>query len=199
MTDPLARRLEQILQGFAPLIQVMDTARALALPDWMVFAGAIYQPVWNHLTGRPIGDGVRDFDLAYFDDADLSWNAEDAVIRRVAAILPAPLAALTEVRNQARVHLWFEDHFGEPYAPLTCSSEAVSRFAAPAFAVGARLEADGRFTIVAPFGLEDLFALRIRPNPAPHVKALRDLAARAQGRWPDLAIELHNAADPGPD
>ena len=44
----------------------------LRLPDWLVFSGAVYQPVLNHLTGRPSYYGVKDYDLAYFDGADLS-------------------------------------------------------------------------------------------------------------------------------
>src|SRR5690606_19954924 len=121
------------------LMQVLRTARALGLPDWMVFSGAVYQPVLNHLTGRAAEFGLKDYDLAYFDAADLSYEAEDVVIRRVAAACPPPLNELVEVRNQARVHLWFEDHFGEPYDPLGCSAEALERFTSATFAVGVRL------------------------------------------------------------
>ena len=64
------------------------------------------------------------------------------MIQRVASVFESPLREKVEVRNQARVHLWFEDHFGEPYAPLADTAEALSRFTAPAFAVGVRLEAD---------------------------------------------------------
>ena len=33
---------------------VLAHARDLDLPDWLIFSGAIYQPVWNHLTeARP--------------------------------------------------------------------------------------------------------------------------------------------------
>ncbi|MDX9998374.1 MAG: nucleotidyltransferase family protein, partial [Phenylobacterium sp.] len=144
---------------------VMETARALDLPDWLVFSGAVYQPVVNHLTGRPLDYGLKDYDLGYFDASDISYEAEDAVIRRAAAAFDPPLRELVEVRNQARVHIWFEGKFGEAYGPLSCSAEALERFTSSTFAIGARLEGDGRMTIVAPFGLEDLFALRLRPNP----------------------------------
>ena len=53
-------------------MDVLRTARDLRLPDWLVFSGAVYQPVLNHLTGRPSYYGVKDYDLAYFDGADLS-------------------------------------------------------------------------------------------------------------------------------
>ena len=188
MTD-LERRLGEILRD-SPTWGVLETARTLDLPDWLIFSGAIYQPVWNRLTGRAADHGVRDYDLAYFDASDVSYEAEDRVIRRVAEAFPPPINAMVEVRNQARVHLWFEDHFGEPYTPLTHSAEALTRFAAPAFAVGARLEADGALTVVAPFGLDDVFAMRIRPNPRRTAKGLPTIIERARARWPELVAEL---------
>ena len=185
----LEARMVAILRATPTLMRVLATARDLDLPDWLVFSGAIYQPVLNHLTGRGLEHGLKDYDLAYFDASDISYEAEDGVIRKVAAAFDAPLQALIEVRNQARVHLWFEDHFGEPYGPLSCSAEALSRFTAPAFAVGARLATDGQIEIVAPFGLEDLFALRLRPNPHRPSPAFDRTAQSAQRRWPEIAIE----------
>ena len=132
---------------------------------------------------------MRDYDLFYFDDADLSYEAEDGVIRRAADAFPAALSPLVEVRNQARVHLWFEDHFGEAYAPLSSADEALARFVAPAFAVGVRLERDGRLDIAAPFGLEDVFAMHIRPNPRrPLAKGWAKVIDNARGRWPELTV-----------
>ena len=139
-------------------------------------------------TGRPADHGIKDYDLAYFDAADISWEAEDAVIRRVAAAFAPPLSERVEVRNQARVHLWFEDHFGEAYPPLAHSAEAVARFTAPAFAVGVRLEADDSLTIVAPFGLDDLFAMRLRPNPQRPSAGLARTIENVRIRWPEVVV-----------
>ena len=186
----LEDRLRAILRATPTLMRVLETARTLALPDWLVFSGAVYQPVWNHLTGREPDYGIKDYDLGYFDASDLSYEAEDVVIRRVAAAFPPPLRQRVEARNQARVHLWFEDHFGEPYAPLTSTAQALTRFAAPVFAVGARLEADDSLAIVAPFGLEDLFAMRIRPNPLRHARGLAKVIDSARSRWPELIAEV---------
>jgi hypothetical protein len=66
-------------------MRVLSVARHLCLSDWLVFSGAVYQPVLNHLTGRPLDYGIKDYDLGYFDASDLSYDAEDAVIRRVKA------------------------------------------------------------------------------------------------------------------
>ena len=146
-------RLTAILRATPPLMHVLSVARHLCLPDWLVFSGAVYQPVFNHLTGRLLDYGIKDYDLGYFDASDLSYDAEDAVIRRVKAAFDEPLRRMVEVRNQARVHLCVEAKFGEPYAPLSCTAEALERFASATFAVGIRLEADDRLHIEAPFGL----------------------------------------------
>ncbi|HJU20841.1 MAG TPA: nucleotidyltransferase family protein [Stellaceae bacterium] len=185
----LAERLTGILRGASVLMRVLQTASALDLPDWLVFSGAIYQTVLNHLTGRPPDYGIKDYDLAYFDDSDLSYEGEDAVIRRVAAVFEEPLRNRVEVRNQARVHLWFETKFGEPYTPLSCTAEALQRFTATMFAVGVRIEPDGRLYVESPFGLADLFALRLRPNPWRRTSGFQRTAAATHARWPELVID----------
>jgi hypothetical protein len=101
----LRERLTAILRATPPLMQVLSVARRLCLPDWLVFSGAVYQPVLNHLTGRPLDYGIKDYDLGYFDMSDLSYEAEDEVIRRVKAAFEEPLRSIVEVRNQARVHI----------------------------------------------------------------------------------------------
>ena len=111
------------------------------------------------------------------------------VIRRVKAAFDEPLRSTVEVRNQARVHLWFEAKFGEPYGPLSSTAEALERFASPTFAVGVRLEPDDWLRIEAPFGLADLFALRLRPNPRRKTVGFPRTAADVRRRWPEVIIE----------
>ena len=184
----LARRLSEIVRGAPSLMRVLRTTRTLGLPDWLVMSGAVYQRVLNHLTGRDPDYGIRDYDVGYFDPADRSYEAEDVVIRRVAAAFEPPLKEMVEVRNQARVHLWFEKKFGEPYTPLSRTGEALSRFVCPLFAVGVRLEADDSLFVEAPFGLEDLFALTLRPNPRRPTNGFARTAAAAVARWPELIV-----------
>ena len=187
MSD-LEVRLDAILRRSAPLMQVLETARSLDLPDWLIFSGAVYQRVLNDLTGRPIDYGIKDYDLGYFDASDISYEAEDVEIRRVAAAFDPPLRELVEVRNQARVHVWFEGKFGEAYSPLSSSAEAITRFVSPLFAVGVRLESDGRIAILAPFGLADLFAMQMRPNPLRPISEFERKVAPMRTRWPELEI-----------
>jgi len=172
-----------------PLISgALRTASKLGLPQWRIVSGAIYNTVWNHLTGRPSGYGIKDIDLFYFDD-DLSWEAEDRVIRRGAALF-SELAVPVEIRNQARVHLWYEDKFGTAYPALAATDESIDRFASRTHAVGLRLEPKGDLTLCAPYGLNDIFSFRVVPNR--RLDNERTHAAkgrRIQKLWPEVSVE----------
>lgn len=111
-------------------------------------------------------------------------RTEDAVRSRLVGF-PAPM----EVRNQARVHDWFEDYFGIAYPPLSCADEAITRYASATHAVGIRLLQDDQLDVFAPFGLEDIFAMVIRPNYAlPNRETHERKAARAKSVWSEVTI-----------
>ena len=185
----LERRLTEIVRASPTLMHVLTTVRHLGPPQWRIFSGAVYQTVWNALTGREPDYGVKDYDVGYFDASNLSYEAEDVVIRGVAAAFEPPLREAVEVRNQARVHLWFEGKFGEAYSPLGSTDEALERFVCPAFSVGVRLEPDDRISVAAPFGLLDVFDMRLRPNPQRGLAKGWDRTTRsALERWPEITI-----------
>jgi hypothetical protein len=188
--QPLAQQevLERIVRADPYLMALLATAQDLRLPQYRVVAGCIYQTVWNALTSRPCGTGINDYDLIYFDGTDLSEESErrtENLVRSRLAGFPAPV----EVRNQARVHLWFEDYFGIAYPPLSCADEALTRYASTTHAVGVKLADEGRLDVFAPFGLADVFELTVRPNYALPNKATHDRkASRVKSIWPELTI-----------
>ena len=188
--------LNDIIRSNPTLMEVLRGLRDDALPDQLLVAGAIYNLVWNRLTGRPDLNGINDIDVFYFDDRDLSYEAEDVVIKRLErrfAHLPLPV----QVRNQARVHLWFPQKFAVAFEPLTSSSEMLGRYASKTHSVGARLEADDSLTIVAPFGLDDIFAFRIVPNRVLMNKPAHEAkGARVKSVWPELTIVPWETAEP---
>jgi hypothetical protein len=96
--------LKQILKSVPHVMEILRTIKELKLPDAWLVSGGIYQTVLNVLTKRPYFHGIKDFDVIYFDGTDLSYEAEDAVIKKVDVVLP-DIANLLETRNQARVHL----------------------------------------------------------------------------------------------
>ena len=177
MNAGLEERLIEIVRADPRLMHVLTIIRDQGLPDWRVFSGAVYQSVWNALTGREAGYGVRDYDVGYFDP-DTSWDAEDVVIKRVAAAFEEPFRDTVEVRNQARVPIWFPAHFGEPYDPISGTDEALERFVAPAFAIGVRLEADDAISVAAPLGTGG----HVRPDAAAQSEPGRGQGLGPRGR-----------------
>ena len=95
-----------------------------------------------------------------------------------------------EIRNQARVHLWYQEKFGLPYPPLNSAVDGLSKFLANACMVALRYAANGELELYAPKGLEDTVAMIIRPNITPnfdmtHFQAKAD---RWKQSWPELQI-----------
>ncbi|CCE02730.1 nucleotidyltransferase family protein [Bradyrhizobium sp. STM 3809] len=168
-------------------VALMDVLRTTALPDAWIVAGCLTQTVWNVCTGRLVDHGINDYDIFYFD-ADTSWDAEDAVIRRVASLLQH-LDAKVEVRNQARVHLWYPAKHGRPYPAVTRSTDGIDRFLTINTQVGLRPMADG-YELYAPKGLSDIEEMLVRPNYTANFTAANYAAkaARWKALWPEITV-----------
>ncbi len=57
---------------------ILERLPHLNLTDVWLVSGALFQTVWNCLTGREPAYGIKDYDIFYFD-TDLSWEAEGRV------------------------------------------------------------------------------------------------------------------------
>jgi uncharacterized protein len=188
VSRPDEERFLGIVLADPTVTAVLDRAPLLGLDDWWLTAGVLFQAVWNSLTGRSPGTGVRDADVFYFDP-DTSWDAEDAVIRRGADLFagsPVPV----EIRNEARVHLWYGEHFGTAAPPpFRSAAEPIAGFAAVCCCYGLRLDGTGRPQVHAPHGFDDLFALVVRPNRSQAPRQVYEAkAARWQQHWPELTV-----------
>jgi uncharacterized protein len=180
--------LIDILEADTLTGSALQRARDFGLADWMIVSGAIYNTVWNSLTGKPSGYGIKDVDLFYFDASDLSWEAEDVIIKAGEKHF-ADLPVAVEIRNQARVHLWYPERFGRQCPAYRSSAHSLGYFASKTHAVGVRLAGIGAFEVTAPFGLDDIFSFRIVPNRVIDNQATHEeKAARAKQRWPEISI-----------
>ncbi|OLN83444.1 hypothetical protein CCHL11_03086 [Colletotrichum chlorophyti] len=171
--------LRTVLSTNPTLLEVLTRAAALDLPNWYLAGGAVSQTIWNHCSGKPAETGIGDYDLVYFDDTDLSWEAEDAVIQR-GRIIFADTPVEVEIRNQARVHLWYGKKFG-PQCPPHASVEAgIDSWISTSAMIGIRQSSDGAWSIYAPRGLSDFFSLIVRPNAQ---LGVRDAYEKKARRW----------------
>lgn len=178
-----AQFVEHALQNFVNS-EILARLPELKLNDCWLVSGGLFQTVWNVLTHRDLAHGIKDYDVFYFDP-DTSWDAEDAVINRGVAIF-ADLGVDVEIKNQARVHLWYAEKFGIAYPPLRSSCEGIDRFLAPACMVGMKPD----HTVYAPHGFADIESMTLRPNRTPNFKADLYLAkcARWKDQWPELTV-----------
>ena len=181
------KAFENIIAGNPVVAAIVERAAALALPDWYLTAGCLFQTVWNALCGLAPTHGIRDYDLFYFDDGDTSWEAEDVVIRRCAEAF-GDLGVPVEVRNQARVHLWYPHRFGVMVEPFRTCEDGVDAFAMTTCCVATR-RVDGRLRTYAPHGFADLYNLVLRPNTVRATQAVyEEKARRWLSLWPDLQV-----------
>ena len=153
---------------------------------WLV-SGALFQTVWNVITHRAPEHGIRDYDVFYFDP-DTSWDAENVVIERAKHVF-ADVDAAIEIRNQARVHLWYEAKYGMPYPPLTRTTDGIDRFLMPNAQVGICRNREGH-RVYAPQGFDDIAAMIVRPNRTPNFRqsAYLEKAERWKTLWPEITI-----------
>ncbi len=159
----LEQRLMSIARDTPWFTEALCAVRALGLHSWCIGAGAVRNLVWDHLHGFASLSALADIDVAYFDATDLSSERDAHLLRELKAILPD---APWEVTNQAAVYQWFEAYFGHPVEPLGSLEEAVASWPEYATVVGITLLQDDSLRVIAPYGLEDLFGMAVRRNPA---------------------------------
>jgi len=172
------------------LMEALVAVRRLGLSSWCVGAGAVRNLVWDALHDKAEPSELADIDVAYFDADCLASQQDKDLQARLAADFPG---VPWEVTNQAAVHLWFESHFGHPVPALESLEDAVASWPEYATSVGLRLEWDDSITVIAPHGLEDLFACVVRRNPvrvSVNTYRQRVEQKRYAARWPGVRVVL---------
>jgi len=178
--------LTSIIAGNEVLWRVLHGVASVGLADYYVAGGCVVQTVWNHQVGSPPMYGITDIDLVYFDDSDLSLAAEDAVIAQIRTAV-GPSVAI-DIKNEARVHLWYKDRFGFDIVPYTSVEDAISTWPSAAFCIGVRLDGD-IMRVYAPFGLGDVFGMVVRPNTTSAAEDIYAAKAKAwMAKWPSLTV-----------
>ena len=188
MCLPSAEQKRELLDAVraSPLLcPILERWDELALPDCWLAAGAVAQTIWNSKLGKPHDHGIRDIDLVYFDENDLSKESEDAHAHRIWGLFPEVPVNL-DVKNEARVHLWYAERFGEVIAPYRSSKDAITTFPTTATAFGLRCAGD-KIEIYAPYGLADVLQLRIVANKK---QITREVYLAKTMRWRELWPEL---------
>jgi len=177
-TIPLPPIVETALRESPITAPVFGDWSELGLPNCWVVAGAVFQTFWNSAHGFSPLHGIRDIDLIYFDPDDLTEETENDNAMRINSRFH-DLGVRFDVKNEARVHQWYEDRFGYAINPYTSAESAMETFPTTAGAIGVRT-AGQELEAFAPFGFDDLLNLVIRPNKR---QITRSIYAEKVERW----------------
>lgn len=183
-------RVIEIINKNKILIQVFDKMKNFNFESYYIGAGCITQSIWNELTNRPLHYGIGDIDIIYFDDQDLSYEAEDKVIRTGDQLF-SEIPIKIDIKNQARVHVWYKDKFGIELEAFQSLEQAIDTWPTTATAFGVRKEHKGNWQVYAPFGFNDLFNMTVRANKRLITEGIfMSKAIKWKEKWPELNIVM---------
>ncbi|EPB4340572.1 nucleotidyltransferase family protein [Enterobacter kobei] len=147
--------LQKILSDDPVRMKILYAVRALELNDGWIGAGFVRDAVWDHLHGYGPSPVSGDVDVVWFDCEHCSPDHDSYQEDRLRQQLPS---LNWSVKNQARMHQRNGDH------PYISTENALLYWPETATAVAVRLRGKG-IDIIAPYGLSDLFELRLQPTP----------------------------------
>ena len=179
--------LQAVLSRSPIVATIVDRWSEIRLPDCWLVAGCLAQTVWNDAFGLPATHGITDIDLVYFDGSDLSQGAEASQAARIRALF-ADLGLWVDVKNEARVHLWYAMKFGNTIAPYVSTEDAITTFPTTATAIGLQPRSDA-LHVFSPYGLSDLLELIVRPNKKKIAQSIYEAKVEKWlALWPGLRV-----------
>ncbi len=178
--------LFSILSKNTILFEILKEAQDLGLENYYIGAGCICQTIWNYQNNLDLMYGISDVDFVYFDN-DLSYEKEDLIIKQIEKKF-SHLPVKIDVKNQARVHLWYKEYFGYNLTPYKSLEDSINTWPTTATSIGVRL-IDDKFIVYAPFGLNDMFGQIIRANKTQITEeTYQKKCEKWLGKWDTLKI-----------
>lgn len=132
-------------------------------PEAFYSAGVIRNLIWSIAHDQHYALSQTEIDVIFYDVEDESGFEQ----QHLAEILKQQFPENDwDVVNQAWVHQWYTTENGASIPPLQSIQHALSLWPETATAVAVRLLENNALEIIAPFGLDDLFELKLRWNAA---------------------------------
>lgn len=177
------RDILRLIESDKWMMSIIQIAAAFDLPDWLIGAGFVRNKVWDYLHGY-VKEKVdtNNIDLVYFDPHGNDEKADEALSKE----LKERTGMEWEVVNEVYAHKW------NNLLPYTSSEDCISQWSETATAVGVTLK-DGTLKLVAPYGINNLVNMVIRPSPRSN-GGMERIMERVEKKswllkWPKLKIE----------
>mgnify|MGYP001575723697 CR=1 FL=1 len=146
------------------MMNILEQAKRLNLPDWWIGAGFIRSKVWDALHGYKVRTPIPDIDVIYFDKKDFSNVETNSETTQKEIYYESLLKSMSpninwSVTNQARMYIYHND------AQYKSSEEGLSKWIETATCIGVKLNKNNKLEFISPHGISDLVNLIIRPTP----------------------------------
>ncbi|EOG8707729.1 nucleotidyltransferase family protein [Bacillus paranthracis] len=168
------------------MINVLQLAKSLELPDWWICAGFVRSKIWDTLHNCETRTALPDVDVIYYDSLHKDEMYEQSLenkLKNIDATIP------WSVKNQARMHVV------NNMPPYSSSVDAISKFPETATALGVTLDEKNKVILTAPCGIEDVLSLQVRPTAhfleskeRIHMYKNRVIKKNWQSKWPNVTI-----------
>lgn len=176
--------LERI-QSDSDMMLILKIIEGLELKDSWLAAGAVRNYIWNVVSGRSGFDDTTDIDVVFFDP-DMSDEETQALERKLLSQYPQ---YQWQVKNQYHMHRYSPDT--EPYHS---TRDAIAKYPETCTAVALR-QYQGKVDLFAPYGLEVISRLVVKPTPhfqasPSRMKLYRERLAKKDwlAKWPQLQV-----------
>jgi len=137
------------------MMDILENARSLNLPDWWVCAGFVRAKIWDALHGFVDRTPLPDVDVIYFDNSNLDEDVEKKLEEKLRSMNPS---IPWSVKNEARMHV------ANNIPPYSSSVDAISKFPETSTALGLSIDEWNHVILAAPCGIEDVVNLVVKPT-----------------------------------
>jgi uncharacterized protein len=138
------------------MMEILESAKSLNLPDWWICAGFIRSKVWDVLHDFSVRTTIPDIDVIYFDPTNIDKLEEKKIEKKLESLIPT---IPWSVKNEARMHV------KSNMPPYSSSVDAILKFPETATALGVKLDEDDNVILTAPCGIHDVINLEVKPTP----------------------------------
>ncbi|PFU78776.1 hypothetical protein COK91_25330 [Bacillus cereus] len=168
------------------MMNVLQMAKSLELPDWWICAGFVRSKIWDTLHDYEAKTAMPDVDVIYYDSLhqdEIYEQSLETKLMNIDATIP------WSVKNQARMHVV------NNMPPYSSSVNAISKFPETATALGITLDELNNVILTAPCGIEDVLTLQVKPTAhfleskeRLHMYKNRVITKNWQSKWPNITI-----------
>ena len=183
--------LEKILKQNKTVWKVLEILEEYAkenknFKDYYLSAGCINQTVFNYYHNYPLEQNIKDYDIVYYEE-DTSYEAEDIIIKEIQNRVKE-LNIECDIKNEKRVPIWYNEKYHTNRGDYTSTEDAIRRWTTTITSIGVRLE-NKKLIVCAPYGLNDLFTMTIRPIKLEITKEIYEgKCEKWKKYWPKLNI-----------